>query len=76
MAKRHDAGNGGELLGHAFVEGAHATHGARIPCVIERHHPHGFLPAVLQRVEPQVREVDRIGMTANSEYAAHRLDHS
>src|SRR5512133_1940983 len=44
---------------------------ARLADVVDRDDARGLLPAVLERVQPEVRDRRRVGVAANTEYPTH-----
>jgi hypothetical protein len=64
-----------ELMQHLraehVVDQAHAAVRPGLAVLLDRHHPGGLLPAVLQRVEAQVHELGRVPHAAHAEDPAH-----
>jgi hypothetical protein len=50
---------------------AHSLHHARRPCLVDRHDAERFLTAVLERVQSETRQLDRVGVPVYAEDAAH-----
>ena len=68
-----DAGQLGQLLAERVGQCAHVAHRARVAGRVDRHDADRFLSAMLQRVQAELRDVRRVGVAVNAEYAAHWL---
>ena len=69
-----DAWNAIELLRHRVGHRTHGPHSARVTLLVDRNDARGLLPAMLQRVQAELREPNRVGMTVNAKDATHALD--
>jgi len=58
-------------LGEDLAHQAHAAHDPKVVS-IGRRDPRGFLPTVLQRIQSQLRQADRVSLPTHSEDATHK----
>ena len=69
-----DAVNELELVRHRRGHRAHRSNSTGKALFVDKHDASRLLAAVLERIESELSEPDRLGVTANAKDAAHDLD--